>query len=70
MHKFDTFVPRLKVKGKAELSDGWSDVPEGGNLAFQFVADHLEGFVVKYGKIYGYLKSEENWKWKRFAKIR
>ena len=55
---------------KAELSDGWGDVPEGGNLAFRFVADHLEGFVVKYGKIYGYLKSEENWKWKRFAKIR
>jgi hypothetical protein len=36
MHKFDMFVPRLKVKGKAELSDGWSDVPEGGSSAFRF----------------------------------
>ena len=36
MHKFDMFVPRLKVKGKAELLVGWSDVPEGGNLAFRF----------------------------------
>ena len=27
---------RLKVKGKAKLSDGWSDVPEGGNSAFRF----------------------------------
>ena len=26
----------VKVKGKAELSDGWSDVPEGGNSAFRF----------------------------------
>ena len=34
----NTFVPRLKVKGKAELSDGWSDVPEGGNSAFRFFA--------------------------------
>ena len=25
-----SFVTRIKVKGKAELSDGWSDVPEGG----------------------------------------
>ena len=65
----NSFVPRLKVKGKAELSDGWGDVSEDGNDAFRFFADYLEGFVVKYGKIYGYLKSEENWKWKRFAKI-
>ena len=32
----NSFVPRLKVKGKAKLSDGWRDVPEGGNLAFRF----------------------------------
>jgi hypothetical protein len=32
----NSFVPRLKVKGKAELSDGWNDVPEGGNSAFRF----------------------------------
>ena len=44
----------LSMMVKAELLVGWSDVPEGGNLAFRFVADHLEGFVVKYGKIYGY----------------
>ena len=24
------------MKGKAELSDGWSDVTEGGNDAFRF----------------------------------
>ena len=36
---------------KAELSDGWGDVPDGGNEAFRFVADHLEGFVVKYTDI-------------------
>ena len=34
----NSFVPMLKVKGKAELSDGWSDVPEGGNSAFRFFA--------------------------------
>ena len=31
-----SFVPRLKVKGKAKLSDVWSDVPEGGNPSFRF----------------------------------
>ena len=36
MHKFDMFVQRLKVKGKAELSDGWSNVSDGGNSAFRF----------------------------------
>ena len=32
----NSFVTRIKVKGKAELSDGWIDVPEGGNSAFRF----------------------------------
>ena len=32
----NSFAPRLRVKGKAELSDGWSDVPEGGSSAFRF----------------------------------
>ena len=32
----NSFERRLKVKGKAELLDGWSDVPEGGNSAFRF----------------------------------
>ena len=31
-----SFVPRLKVKGTAELSDGWSDGPEGGKSSFRF----------------------------------
>ena len=24
------------MKGKAKLSDGWSDVPEGGDTSFRF----------------------------------
>ena len=32
----NSFVPRLKVKGKARLSDGWSDVPAGGERSFRF----------------------------------
>ena len=32
----NSFTPRIKAKGKAKLSDGWSDVPEGGNSAFRF----------------------------------
>jgi hypothetical protein len=32
----NSFEPRIKVKGKAELADGWSDVPEDGNSTFQF----------------------------------
>jgi len=31
-----SFVLRLKVKGKAELADGWNDVPDGGDPAFRF----------------------------------
>ena len=29
-------MPRIKVKGKVELSDSWSDVPDGGDSAFRF----------------------------------
>lgn len=32
----NSFTPRIKMKGKAKLSDGWSDVPESGNSAFRF----------------------------------
>ena len=32
----NSFTPRIKTKGKAKLSDGWSDVPAGGNSAFRF----------------------------------
>ena len=31
-----SLVTRIKVKGKAKLSDVWSDVPEGGNPSFRF----------------------------------
>ena len=31
-----SFVPRLKVRGKAELADGWNDVPDGGDASFRF----------------------------------
>ena len=31
-----SFEPRIKVKGKAKLSDGWSDVPDGGDPSFRF----------------------------------
>jgi hypothetical protein len=33
---------RLRLKGKAELSDRWSDVPEGGNSAFRFFTVEVE----------------------------
>ena len=32
----NTFVPRIRRLGKERLTDGWSDVPEGGNPAFRF----------------------------------
>ena len=38
----NSFEARLKVKGKAELSNGWSDVPEGGNSAFRFFTVEVE----------------------------
>ena len=38
----NSFERRLKVKGKAELSDGWSDVPEGGSSAFRFFTVEVE----------------------------
>ena len=30
-----SFEPRIKVKGKARLTDGWSDVPDGGGECCQ-----------------------------------
>ena len=38
----NSFVPRIKVKGKAKLSDGWSDVPDGGDAAFRFFTVEVE----------------------------
>ena len=32
----NSFEPRIKVKGQAKLTDGWSDVPNGGNPSFRF----------------------------------
>jgi hypothetical protein len=37
-----SFAPRLKVKGKAKLSDGWSDVPDGGDPSFRFFTVEVE----------------------------
>jgi hypothetical protein len=38
----NSFTPRIKTKGKAKLSDGWSDVPEGGNASFRFFTVEVE----------------------------
>ena len=38
----NSFVPRIKTKGKAKLSDVWSDVPAGGNSAFRFFTVEVE----------------------------
>ena len=38
----NSFVPRLKVKVKAKLSDGWSDVPDGGDALFRFFTVEVE----------------------------
>ena len=32
----NSFTPRIKMKGKAKLTDGWSDVPAGGDSSFRF----------------------------------
>ena len=32
----NSFETRFKVKGKAELSDGWRDVPTAGDPSFRF----------------------------------
>ena len=37
-----SFVPRLKVMGKAELADGWNDVPDGGDATFRFFTVEVE----------------------------
>ena len=38
----NSFMPRIKTKGKAKLTDGWSDVPSGGNSAFRFFTVEVE----------------------------
>ena len=38
----NSFTPRVKAKGKARLSDGWNDVPEGGNSTFRFFTAEVE----------------------------
>ena len=37
-----SFVSRIKVKGKAKLSDGWRDVPDGGDSTFRFFTVEVE----------------------------
>ena len=37
-----SFVPRLKVRGKAELAGGWNDVPDGGDATFRFFTVEVE----------------------------
>ena len=37
----ESFEPRIKVKGKAKLSDGWSDVPDGGEKSFRLFTVEL-----------------------------
>lgn len=31
-----SFVSRIKAKGKAKLTDGWSEVPTSGDSSFRF----------------------------------
>jgi hypothetical protein len=38
----NSFTPRIKTKGKAKLSDVWSDVPEGGDSTFRFFTVEVE----------------------------
>ena len=38
----NSFTPRIKTKGKAKLTDGWSDVSAGGNEAFRFFTVEVE----------------------------
>ena len=38
----NSFMPRNKAKGKAKLTDGWSDVPAGGDSSFHFYREEAE----------------------------
>lgn len=38
----NSFMPRNKAKGKAKLTDGWSDVPAGGDSSFRFFTVEVE----------------------------
>jgi hypothetical protein len=38
----NSFVPRIKAKGKARLTDAWSDVPDGGDMSFPFFTVEVE----------------------------
>ena len=38
----NSFMPRIKTKGKAKLTDSWQDVPVGGNSSFRFFTVEVE----------------------------
>jgi hypothetical protein len=38
----NSFVPRIKAKGKARLTDAWSDIPDGGDVSFRFFTVEVE----------------------------
>ena len=38
----NSFMPRIKTKGKAKLTDSWQDVPVGGNFSFRFFTVEVE----------------------------
>ena len=38
----NSFIPRIKVKGKAKLSDSWLDVPPVGNPSFRFFTVEID----------------------------
>ena len=38
----NSFMPRIKAKGKARLSDSWQEVPPGGNPSLRFFTVEVE----------------------------
>ena len=38
----NSFTPRIKAKGKAKLTDCWSDVPAAGDPSFRFITVEIE----------------------------
>ena len=38
----NSFMSRIKAKGKARLSDSWQEVPTGGDSSFRFFTVEVE----------------------------